>query len=305
MQRTPSSARILSAACSADGACDAGKTHGRRTEDGKDGRKILMIKHPVGRLLEEGALLFDGATGTYAASIPGFPEGAVEAACLTAPDQVRHLHEAYLSAGCHAVKTNTFAAHVGAAAEDEQAQRAIIQAACRIAEEAAAPHGAYVFADIGPAPLGANAACAYCRMADAFLEAGASCFLFETLSSLDGVCEAAAYIKCAQPDAFVVVSVAANPDGYTSAGEEASALIARAAAQESIDAVGLNCGCGAYHMRRLLERFASVTQMSFTCIPLCCMRMAVSTVREESLPVMSIHPPVRCMRWSIRESTCS
>ena len=68
--------------------------------------------------LARGALLFDGATGTYARTIPGWPEEPVELACLTAPQQVLSLHRAYLAAGCEAIKTNTFAAHVGLAAQD-------------------------------------------------------------------------------------------------------------------------------------------------------------------------------------------
>ena len=38
------------------------------------------------------ALLFDGATGTYARELPGFPEGPVELCCLTQPQRVLELH---------------------------------------------------------------------------------------------------------------------------------------------------------------------------------------------------------------------
>ena len=37
------------------------------------------------------ALLFDGATGTYARELPGFPEGPVELSCLTQPQRVLEL----------------------------------------------------------------------------------------------------------------------------------------------------------------------------------------------------------------------
>jgi len=202
--------------------------------------------------LARGTLLFDGATGTYAKSMADWPQGSVEAACLTAPDKVEALHRAYLAAGSVAVKTNTFAAHVGLACENEAAQRELIAAAVRLAKRAA-DGKAFVFADIGPAPAGTEAETAYIRMAELFIEAGISCFLFETMPSLDGIEPAAAYIRSRLPETFIAVSFAADPDGFTRSGELAAALIAQADASEHIDAAGLNCICGAYHMRRLIE----------------------------------------------------
>lgn len=203
------------------------------------------------QMLKEGTLLFDGATGTYAKAQPGWPEGPVELACLSAPDKVLALHRAYLDMGCRAVKTNTFAAHAGLAVQDGAQQQAVIGAAVRIAREAAQER-AFVFADIGPAPAGADEAEAYIRMADCFLAQGVSCFLMETMPSARGLAEAAAHIRSHCPEAFIAVSFAADPDGFTRAGENAAALIAQMDACDAVDAVGLNCVCGAYHMRRLL-----------------------------------------------------
>ena len=202
--------------------------------------------------LARGALLFDGATGTYAKTLEVWPEGPVERACLTVPQQVLSLHRAYLAAGCEAIKTNTFAAHVGLAAENAVQQRALVSAAMELARRAAG-NQAFVFADIGPAPAGVNAEQAYTALADAFLDAGADCFLMETMPSDAGLAETAAHIKARNPQAFVAVSFAADPDGFTRAGEMAAALIARMDACPDVDAVGMNCICGAYHMRRLLE----------------------------------------------------
>ena len=124
--------------------------------------------------LEGGVLLFDGATGTYAKSMQDWPQGPVEAACLTAPQKVEALHRAYLDAGSMAVKTNTFAAHVGLACESVEQQADIIAAAVRLARQAAGKRAA-VFADIGPAPEGCDAEAAYIRMAELFLREDVSC----------------------------------------------------------------------------------------------------------------------------------
>lgn len=202
--------------------------------------------------LEEGPLVFDGATGTYAASLSGWPAGAVELACVRAPGQVLALHRAYLQAGSDAIKTNTFAAYPGLAVQDEAQQKDVVACAVSIARQAAGERAA-VFADIGPAPAGGDAAKAYIRMAELFLDQGMDCFLFETMPSSTGLEEAAAYIRRRNPAAFIAVSFAADPDGFTRAGEAAAALIARMDDCPAVDAVGLNCVCGAYHMRRLLS----------------------------------------------------
>lgn len=202
-------------------------------------------------ILKQGRLLFDGATGTYAAALSGWPHGAVELACISAPEQVAALHRAYIKAGCDAIKTNTFAAHPGLAVPDEASQRRVVSAAVHAARRAAAER-AVIFADIGPAPAGDDMAEAYIRMADMFLDEGISCFLFETMPAANGLPEAAAHIRKRKPEAFIAVSFASDPAGFTRAGEAAAMLIAQMDACEAVDAVGLNCICGAYHMRQLL-----------------------------------------------------
>jgi len=216
------------------------------------GGKRKMDAQNVRIFLQSGTLLFDGATGTYAKSITGWPEGPVELACVSDARIVRDLHRAYLDSGCGAIKTNTFAAHIGFAAESEAHQDQIIRAAVQAAEAASRGDSA-IFADIGPAPGGCSAEKAYIRIAKIFLDLGLSCFLFETMPSADGIKEAAAYIRQINPQAFIAVSFASDPDGFTRAGESAASLIAQMDECDDIDAVGLNCICGAYHLRRLIE----------------------------------------------------
>ena len=207
----------------------------------------------VRELLAQGVLLFDGATGTALCAQSGEGE-AVERLCLTQPQRVLALHRAYLAAGCKAIKTNTFAAHVSLACENEDDQKMLIRAAYDLARRAGDAYDAAVFADIGPAPTDADSAAAcYIAMAEQYLNVGATCFLFETMQSGEGLAEAAAYIKASCPDAWIMVSFAADADGFTRAGEQASALALQMSACGAVDAIGLNCICGAYHIRRLLS----------------------------------------------------
>lgn len=206
----------------------------------------------VRELLAQGVLLFDGATGTALCAQSGEGE-AVERLCLTQPQRVLALHRAYLAAGCKAIKTNTFAAHVSLACENEDDQKTLIRAAYDLARRAGDAYDAAVFADIGPAPTDADAAVCYIAMAEQFLNVGATCFLFETMQSGEGLAEAAAHIKASCPDAWIMVSFAADADGFTRAGEQASALALQMSACGAVDAIGLNCICGAYHIRQLLS----------------------------------------------------
>lgn len=207
----------------------------------------------VRELLAQGVLLFDGATGTALCAQSG--EGvAVERLCLTQPQRVLALHRAYLAAGCKAIKTNTFAVHVSLACENKDDQKTLIRAAYDLARRAGDAYDAAVFADIGPAPTDADSAAAcYIAMAEQFLNVGATCFLFETMQSGEGLAEAAAHIKASCPDAWIMVSFAADADGFTRAGERASALALQMSACGAVDAIGLNCICGAYHIRQLLS----------------------------------------------------
>ena len=207
----------------------------------------------VRELLAQGVLLFDGATGTALCAQSGEGE-AVERLYLTQPQRVLALHRAYLAAGCRAIKTNTFAAHVSLACKNEDDQKALIRATYDLARRAGDAYDAAVFADIGPAPTDADGAAAcYIAMAEQFLNVGATCFLFETMQSSEGLAEAAAHIKASCPDAWIMVSFSADADGFTRAGEQASALALQMSACGAVDAIGLNCICGAYHIRQLLS----------------------------------------------------
>ena len=90
----------------------------------------------------------------------------------------------------------------------------------QLAVQAAGETGAAVFADLGPAPDTAEvpAGQVYTGVAKQFAALGARNFLFETLSSDAGLLDAVGAIKAEVPDAFVLVSFAVLPDGYTREG---------------------------------------------------------------------------------------
>lgn len=195
-------------------------------------------------------LLFDGAMGTCFAALPGRSDQRCELANLTSPGEIAAIHRSYLDAGCRAVKTNTFTAGVDLAQGREELAGQIIQAAYRIAADAAAPYGAYVFADLGPAPEGTGLDRRECyrRQADLFLAQGAEHFLVETLPADDGISYLARYIKERRPWAYLIVSFAVAFDGVTREGCSGQELFRRTAALPEVDAVGFNCVSGPHHL---------------------------------------------------------
>ena len=189
--------------------------------------------------LQNGPLLFDGGMGTYYKAQPG---QECEQANRTDPEGVQAVHREYLEAGAQAIKTNTFGLPRMAAAQTP-GWEALADAGWQLAVQAAEPFGAAVFADLGPAPdtETAPAGSVYSTVADRFLALGARNFLFETLSSDAGVLEAAKHIKAKAPDAFLIVSFAVLPDGYTREGRFCKDLAKQMTDSGLVDAVGLNC----------------------------------------------------------------
>ncbi len=208
-------------------------------------------------ILSEGnTLVFDGAMGTYFASLPGQAETRCEAANLINQEAIAAIHRAYLDAGCRAIKTNTFTAGVDLAEGQTDTAHQIIKAACRIAQDCIKPYDAYVFADIGPAPESGALSRAenYCRQADLFLSEGVEYFLLETLPSDAGISEFAKYLKARCPSSFLIISYAVAMDGTTREGDSGRTLFQRTATLPEVDVVGFNCVSGPRHLLDYIQK---------------------------------------------------
>ena len=214
----------------------------------------------IRKLLQTRPLLFDGAMGTYYKAAPGVE---CEQANLTDPAGVLAVHREYLAAGADAVKTNTFSLPRLAAAHAPGWEQ-LAQAGWQLAVQAAGETGAAVFADLGPAPdtEAAPAGQVYTAVAKQFAALGARNFLFETLSSDAGLLDAVGAIKAEVPDAFVLVSFAVLPDGYTREGMYCKDLARRMQESGIVDAVGLNCVSAPGAMRTLAKQLGGTLPLS-------------------------------------------
>ncbi len=202
--------------------------------------------------LKNSILLFDGAMGTYCSEV--IPESIgtpCELLNLSMPEEISKIHKAYIKSGAKAIKTNTFSANRITMNEKQCIE--VIRSGWEIASRYS--DSAYIFADIGPIAVtdSEDLFREYKFITDIFLSCSANCFLFETNSSIEAIAETASYIKAKNPDAFIIVSFASLPDGFTRTGQVTEKLIEACAKIKSIDAVGLNCASGAGHMARLIE----------------------------------------------------
>ena len=205
------------------------------------------IKHHI--------LLFDGGMGTYFSTRNQSVGSGCELANLSQPELIADIHREYLEAGSKAIKTNTFAVNRVNFQGNEELVERTIQAGWKLACEAAKDQ-AYVFADIGPIsglPETMDIREEFRFVADCFLQLGAQHFLFETNANAEGLKETATYIKQKNPEAFIIVSFAIQPDGFSRDGSFAADLLHEVQACADIDSIGFNCVCGARHMLELAQ----------------------------------------------------
>ena len=203
--------------------------------------------------LKTNIMIADGASGTYISSIAGRTAAVCELLNLQDPEAVLRMHRQYVKAGAKLIFTNTFGASLAGTSigGSFETTRKILFEGVRLARLAAG-HDAFVAADIGPLPetsVDSNLLDAeYRRIADAFLEAGVENFVFETFASAYHPIRVARYIKSRLPDAFILISFAVLPDGYSREGVSGQRLIDGVKAAGCADAAGFNCCSGPAHL---------------------------------------------------------
>lgn len=205
----------------------------------------------------ERPFIFDGAMGTYYASIAKNPLSHCELANLYDKNTILNIHQEYINAGCQAIKTNTFGANQISLACDFATVKEVIQQGYNLATEAANGTEVQVFADIGPIPTDdmADLWDEYRKIVDVFLASGASNFIFETFSSDEHLSELSQYIKDKNPQAYILVEFAVSPEGLTRLGKSGRKLIENILQFPTIDACGFNCFSGPSHLLEYIKTF--------------------------------------------------
>ncbi|MFC4182160.1 bifunctional homocysteine S-methyltransferase/methylenetetrahydrofolate reductase [Saccharococcus thermophilus] len=207
--------------------------------------------------LKERILIADGAMGTllYSHGV----DRCFEELNLSKPEDILHIHEAYIAAGAEVIQTNTYGANYVKLAryglEDEVP--AINRAAARLAKQAAG-NKAYVLGTIGGLRSINKSAVSIEEVKRTFreqlfvlLNEDVDGLLLETYYDLEEL-ETVLAIARKETDKPIIAHVSLHEVGVLQDGTPLAEALARLE-QLGADVVGLNCRLGPYHMIRSLE----------------------------------------------------
>lgn len=209
--------------------------------------------------IKDHILLMDGAMGTYYNQQYG-TELEAEEANLVHPEEITAIHKAYIEAGAELIRTNTFAVNHLMFPKQEECKRAIHAAiACARQAVAESSREVEIAASIGPIRQTVteddeNTIKEYQFLINSMLAEGIRIFVFETMLELKWVQPLSEYCKSQCEESVVIVQFSLNPSGYTQYGFGMKEIIDKLGQMETVDVFGFNCGVGAAHLRKLLEK---------------------------------------------------
>ena len=210
-------------------------------------------------LLRKRVVVCDGAMGTMLISA-GLMSGCPEELNVTAPDEVRRIHAAYVACGVDIVETNSFGGNPIKLASYNLADRTheVNSAAARLAREAAGDR-ALVAGSIGPTghflkPLGTlssdEAREAYGRQAQALADGGADLLIVETMSDLAELSAAVAGAR--DTTSLPIVCTLTFRRGTNTIMGVSASRAATALKDMGVKAIGANCSTGPKEMEAVL-----------------------------------------------------
>lgn len=209
--------------------------------------------------IKDHILLMDGAMGTYYNQQYG-TELEAEEANLVHPEEITAIHKAYIKAGAELIRTNTFAVNHLMFPKQEECKRAIHAAiACARQAVAESSREVEIAASIGPIRQTVteddeNTIKEYQFLINSMLAEGIHIFVLETMLELKWVQPLSEYCKSQCEESVVIVQFSLNPSGYTQYGFGMKEIIDKLCQMETVDIFGFNCGVGAAHLRKLLEK---------------------------------------------------
>ena len=209
--------------------------------------------------IKDHILLMDGAMGTYYNQQYG-TELEAEEANLVHPEEITAIHKAYIEAGAELIRTNTFAVNHLMFPKQEECERAIhVAIACARQAVAESSREVEIAASIGPIRQTVteddeNTIKEYQFLINSMLAEGIRIFVFETMLELKWVQPLSEYCKSQCEESVVIVQFSLNPSGYTQYGFGMKEIIDKLCQMETVDIFGFNCGVGAAHLRKLLEK---------------------------------------------------
>ena len=243
--------------------------------------------------INERVIVFDGAFGTYIQDLNlsaddfGGPslEGCNEMLCLTRPDVIRSMHEAFLAVGVDVLETASFGSFSTVLNEYNVAERTfdLNVAAASLAREVA--HGfeadgrtRFVAGSIGPGTklpsLGhirfADLRDAYAEQAQGLLQGGVDLFIIETCMDLLQIKAAMQACRRAMGsegrEVPIQVQVTMETTGRMLVGTEIGAALIAVQAMKP-DVIGINCATGPAEMQEHLRHLSHHSPIPISVLP--------------------------------------
>ena len=218
-------------------------------------------------LFDNEVLVFDGAMGTELYQRGFFINRPFEELTLSAPNEVRAVHEAYIKAGAKVITTNTFAATRPQLKnfDIEDRQKDIIQGSLKIAKASAEGQNVKVALSMGPMgdllePLGAvslkDAEEEFANVGRLALEAGGpDLFIFETFTNLDELTAAIRGVRSQDSMTPIIASMHLN-SGQDSLIQKFARIVG---GSDDVQALGLNCSEGPSDIFHVMKRLLTLT----------------------------------------------
>lgn len=253
-----------------------------------------MSKPPIQEQLKKKIMILDGAMGTMiqqenltAEDFGGDDlDGCNEILCVTRPDVIRKIHEAYFAAGADMIETNTFGTTSVVLAEYDlqDRHRELNLAAAKLAIEAANKYSTpewprYVVGAMGPTTKTLSVTGgvtfdqleeSYYEQALALCEAGVDAILLETSQDTLNVKAGSIGIRRAYDklgfELPIMISGTIEPMGTTLAGQNIESFYISLEHLKPIS-MGLNCATGPEFMRDHIRTLAGIAETAISCYP--------------------------------------
>jgi homocysteine S-methyltransferase len=226
--------------------------------------------------LRDSILVADGAMGSMLYEAEG-PQRCFDELCLTHPETVFRVHQAYIEAGALLIETNTFGANrykLAQAGLAEQATR-INHRAVKIAREAreAAAREVLIAGSIGPlgAPRTVNPLPPeevreiFREQAQALEERGVDLFILETFPDLEELLTALDAIR-AFSNLPIIASLTFSEEGTTFDGTRPAEAFARLL-EKNPQVVGANCTLGPQSLIGVVQHLAAQSGAYVSAMP--------------------------------------
>ncbi|MDF2923383.1 MAG: methionine synthase [Paenibacillaceae bacterium] len=253
-----------------------------------------MAKPGLKEQLRKKIMILDGAMGTMiqqenltAADFGGEElDGCNEYLCVTRPDVIRKIHEAYLQAGADIIETNTFGSTSVVLAEYglESQARELNLSAARLAVQATEHYSTtefprYVAGAIGPTTKTLSVTGgvtfdelveSYYEQALALIEGGVDVLLLETSQDTLNVKAGSIGVRRAMETLGIqlpiMISGTIEPMGTTLAGQSIESFYI---SLEHLDpvSIGLNCATGPEFMRDHIRTLSQIATTAVSCYP--------------------------------------